>query len=216
MKFFLDTANVEAIKKYAKLGMVDGITTNPTIIAKSGRSNREVIHDISAVISGPISVEGVGLTADEIVKEADEFVKWGKNIVIKVPMTEEGLKAVRILGKKGIKTNVTLVFSASQALLAAKAGAAYVSPFVGRLDDVGVDGMQLIRDIMEIYRNYGFRTEVIVASVRGLKHVEEAAKAGAHIATIPDKVFAEMWKHDLTDKGIARFLEDAKKTIASK
>ncbi len=212
MKFFLDTTNIDEIKKYAALGMVDGVTTNPSLIAKSGRSNKDVIHDISAAISGPVSVEGVGMTAAEMLAEAAEFVKWGSNIVVKVPMTEEGLKAVRELSKKGVKTNVTLVFSASQALLAAKAGATYVSPFVGRLDDVGIDGIQLIRDIMEIFRNYGFKTEVIVASVRSQQHVELAAKAGAHIATIPDKVFAEMWKHELTDRGIAKFLEDAKAT----
>lgn len=211
MKFFLDTANVEAIKKYAALGMVDGVTTNPTIISRSGRKQEEVIREISSIISGPVSVEAISLDADGMIREAEEFVKWGKNIVIKVPMTEEGIKAVRMLSEKGIKTNVTLVFSASQALLAAKAGASYVSPFVGRLDDAGMDGIQLIRDIMQIFINYNFKTEVIVASVRSTKHVEEAAKAGAHIATIPDKVFAQMWKHELTDKGIALFLEDYKK-----
>ncbi len=216
MKFFMDTANVEAIRKYAALGMVDGITTNPTIIARSGRNHEQVIRDISAAIAGPVSVEGIGQTAEEIVKEAEVFSKWGNNIVIKVAMNEEGLRAVRILSGKGLKTNVTLVFSASQALLAAKAGATYVSPFVGRLDDAGVDGMQLIRDIMDIYKNYGFKTEVIVASVRSTKHVEEAAKAGAHIATIPDKVFAEMWKHPLTDKGIAQFLDDHARSKSNK
>ena len=216
MKFFMDTANVEAIRKYAALGMVDGITTNPTIIARSGRNHEQVIRDISAAIAGPVSVEGIGQTAEEIVKEAEVFSKWGNNIVIKVALNEEGLRAVRILSGKGLKTNVTLVFSASQALLAAKAGATYVSPFVGRLDDAGVDGMQLIRDIMDIYKNYGFKTEVIVASVRSTKHVEEAAKAGAHIATIPDKVFAEMWKHPLTDKGIAQFLDDHARSKSNK
>lgn len=214
MKFFIDSANVEKIKAAVELGMCDGVTTNPTIIMREGKDHKTVIQEIAAVMKGPLSVEGIGLTADEIIKEAKEFQKWAKNIVIKVPMTPEGIKAVRILAKKGIKTNVTLVFTPAQAVLAAKAGADYVSPFVGRLDDAGENGMEMVRDIITIYRNYNFKTEVIVASVRSVKHVVEAAKAGAHIATIPPKVYEELWKHPLTDKGIAQFLEDHKKQLA--
>ena len=216
MKFFLDTANVEAIKSAMELRMVDGITTNPTIIMKEGKDHQVVIQQIAEVVKGPISIEGVGMTADEMVKEAEGFITWIPNAVIKVPMTQEGLKAVRVLSKKGIATNVTLVFSVSQALLAAKVGATYVSPFVGRLDDVKQNGMALIGDILQVFRNYGFKTEVIVASVRSVKHVEEAAKLGAHIATIPPKVYEELWKHELTDKGIAQFIEDHKKSAAGK
>ncbi len=212
MKFFLDSADISSIKKYAQLGLVDGITTNPTIIMKSGRNHKEVIKEIGEIVAGPISVEGIGLTAEEMIKEAEEFKKWIKNPVIKVPMTAEGLMAVKELSKKGIKTNVTLVFSASQAILVAKAGATYVSPFVGRLDDIGKNGIGLIKEIMEIYRQYGFKTEVIVASVRSIEHVERAAEYGAHIATIPPKVFDLMFEHELTKKGIAQFLEDHKKT----
>jgi len=216
MKFFLDTANVEAIKSAMELRMVDGITTNPTIIMKEGKDHQVVIQQIAEVVKGPISIEGVGMTADEMVKEAEGFITWIPNAVIKVPMTQEGLKAVRVLSKKGIATNVTLVFSVSQALLAAKVGATYVSPFVGRLDDVKQNGMALIGDILQVFRNYGFKTEVIVASVRSVKHVEEAAKLGAHIVTIPPKVYEELWKHELTDKGIAQFIEDHKKSAAGK
>ncbi len=211
MKFFLDTANIESIKKAVELGMCDGITTNPTIILKEGKQHKQAINEIDKIISDkPISIEGVGVTAEEIVKEAEEFKKWAKHPVIKVPMTKEGLKAVRVLEKNKIHTNVTLVFSPTQALLAAKAGASYVSPFVGRLDDIGENGMDIVRDIVQIYKNYGFKTEIIVASVRSVKHVVEAAKAGAHIATIPPKVYEEMWNHDLTTKGIAKFIEDHK------
>lgn len=208
----MDTADVEAIKKYVALGFADGITTNPSLILKSGRNHKEVVKEICSIVHGPVSVEGVGMTSEEMVKEAEEFRTWGKNVVIKVPMTEEGLKAVRILEKKGIHTNVTLVFSASQALLAAKAGASYVSPFVGRLDDKGEKGMDVVKEILEIYKNYKFDTEVIVASVRSRAHVEESARIGAHIATIPPKVLDEMWKHELTDKGIEKFLEDFNKS----
>jgi len=213
MKFFLDTANVESIKNAVELGMCDGITTNPTIIMKEGRDQKEVIKEISEIVSGPISVEGVGQTSEEILKEAEEFSKWAPNIVVKVPMTEEGLKAVRVLEGKGIKTNVTLVFSPSQALLAAKAGASYVSPFIGRLDDHSHNGMDIVHDIVQILKNYDYKTEVIVASVRSPNHVIEAAKAGAHIATIPSKVFEKMWKHPLTEKGIKQFLDDHKKGL---
>lgn len=207
MKFFLDTANVEAIKKAVGLGVCDGVTTNPTLVMKEGKDHKKVIQEIAEVVKGPISVEGVGETAKEMAKEAEEFAKWAPNVVIKVPMTKEGMKAVHVLKEKGIKTNVTLVFSPSQALLAAKAGASYVSPFVGRLDDVSHDGMDLVRAIMEIYRNYGFNTEVIVASVRHPGHVIEAARAGAHIATVPAAILEKLWNHPLTDKGIKTFKE---------
>ena len=216
MKFFLDTANLEAIKKAVELGMCDGVTTNPTLVAQEMKHHDHLITEISKVCKGPISVEGDADTCAGIVKEAEIFKSWAPNVVIKVPMTHEGLNAVRILEKKGIHTNVTLVFSPSQALLAAKAGASYVSPFVGRLDDISEDGMQLVRDILEIYRNYGFKTQVIVASIRHPIHVVEAAKAGAHIATIPADVFSKMWHHPLTDKGIAKFKEDYKKTASLK
>ncbi|VVB98001.1 putative transaldolase [uncultured archaeon] len=212
MKFFIDSANAESIKKAVALGMCDGVTTNPTLIMKEGKDHKAVIQEIAKVMKGPLSVEGITMTAEEMVKEGEQFAEWIPNAVVKVPMTEEGLRAVRLLERKGIKTNVTLVFSASQALLVAKAGASYVSPFVGRLDDIGQNGMDVVRDIVQIYKNYGFKTEVIVASVRSTAHVEEAAKAGAHISTIPAKVLAEMYKHQLTDKGIAQFIEDYKKT----
>jgi transaldolase len=213
MKFFLDTADIEAIKKAAEIGMCDGITTNPTILLRDapGKNPKDVIKEIAKIVKGPISVEGAEQTTDGIMKEALEFSKLARNVVIKVPMTKEGLAAVRLLEKKKIHTNVTLVFSVSQALLAAKAGATYVSPFVGRLDDIGQDGIALVRDIVQVYRNYGFKTQIIVASVRSVKHVEEAAKIGADIATIPPKVFEEMWRHELTDKGIMKFIEDHKK-----
>jgi transaldolase len=208
MKIFLDTADVGKIQKYAEMGMVDGITTNPTIILRSGRKQEEVVKEICGIVDGPVSAEGVGETADEIVKEGKALSAWAKNVVVKVPMTHEGLKAVRTLSKKGIKTNVTLVFSASQAILAAKAGATYVSPFVGRLDDIGEDGMLLAEQIVKIYRNYGIKTQVIVASVRSQKHVLRAAEAGADIATVPANVMDDMFAHKLTDVGIRKFKED--------
>jgi len=212
MKFFLDTANIEAIKRWAELGIVDGVTTNPTIIAREGKGQEGQVKEIAKIVKGPISVEGDAQVCDEIVKEAEVFSSWAPNIIVKVPMTQEGIKAVRILEKKGIRTNVTLVFSPSQALLAAKAGASYASPFIGRLDDISEDGMQLVRDILQIYRNYNFKTEVIVASIRSPPHVVEAAKAGAHIATIPPDVLEKLWKHQLTDEGIRKFREDFAKT----
>lgn len=208
MKFFLDTANVEQIKRAVKAGVVDGVTTNPTLIAKEGKSQHALIKEIAALVKGPISVEGNGTTCEELVKEAEVYSKWAPNIIVKIPMTEEGIKAVRILEKKGIHTNVTLVFSPSQALIAAKAGASFVSPFIGRLDDNSIDGMGLVRDMMQIYKNYGFKTQVIVASIRHPLHVVEAAKAGAPIATIPADVLAKMWNHPLTDAGIKKFRED--------
>ncbi len=216
MKFFLDTADSESIKRTIELGMCDGITTNPTLIMKSGKTHKEAIADINKLFKGPISIEGISMDAKGMVAEAEEFLSWAETPVMKVPMTQEGLLATRILAKKDIQTNVTLVFSASQALLAAKAGATYVSPFVGRLDDIGQNGMELIKDILDIYNNYMFDTEIIVASVRSLKHVEEAAKIGADIATIPPKVYEELWKHALTDKGIAQFIEDHKKSVQEK
>jgi transaldolase len=213
MKFFVDIADVEEIKKAVELGICDGVTTNPTLVMKAGKSQEEAVKEIAKVLGDrPLSVEGIGESAEEIVKEAEEFVKWGKNIVIKVPMTKEGMHAVRMLSKKGIKTNVTLVFSPSQALIAAKAGATYVSPFVGRLDDISEDGMKLAYEIIHIFYNYGFETEVIVASIRHPQHVVEAAKAGAHVATIPPKVLEQLWRHPLTDKGIKTFKEHHEKT----
>jgi len=212
MKFFLDTANVEDIRKASELGVVDGVTTNPTLIAKEGRAQKEIIKEIAKIMKGPISIEGNGCTCGEILAEAEEFAKWAPNAVVKIPMTKEGMKAVRVLEKKGIRTNVTLVFSANQALIAAKAGASFVSPFIGRLDDNGQIGMGLVQDIVQIYKNYGFKTEIIVASIRHPIHVLEAAKLGAHIATVPAKVLESMWCHPLTEAGIKRFCEDFKKT----
>jgi transaldolase len=212
MKFFVDTADVEEIKKAVELGMCDGVTTNPSLIMKSGRDQKEVILEIAKIVSGPISVEAISEDTEGMVKEAEEFATWAPNIVVKVPMTKEGIKAVRILKEKNIPTNVTLVFSSSQALLAAKAGAAYVSPFVGRLDDISQDGMALIEEIMEIFDNYDFETQVIVASIRDPIHVTESAMFGADIATIPAKVMEKLWKHPLTDKGIAQFLADYEKS----
>lgn len=212
MKFFVDTADVEEIKKAVELGMCDGVTTNPSLIMKSGRDQKEVILEIVKIVSGPISVEAISEDTEGMVKEAEEFATWAPNIVVKVPMTKEGIKAVRILKEKNIPTNVTLVFSASQALLAAKAGAAYVSPFVGRLDDISHDGMALVEEIMEIFDNYDFETQVIVASIRDPIHVTESAMLGADVATIPAKVMEKLWKHPLTDKGIAQFLADYEKS----
>ncbi len=211
MKIFLDTANVEHIKEANSWGVIDGVTTNPSLIAKEGRRFEDVVKEICAIVDGPISAEVISMDAPGMLKEAKELVKIHENVVIKIPMTAEGLKAVRECANRGIKTNVTLVFSANQALLAAKAGATYVSPFIGRLDDAGHEGMQIIRDIVQIYMNYAFETEVIVASVRHPVHVVDAAKAGAHIATIPYDVLKKMVKHPLTDLGIAAFLKDWEK-----
>jgi transaldolase len=208
MKFFLDTANVKEIERVARLGLVDGVTTNPTLVAKEGRPFKTVIQEICQIVKGPVSAEVVGLTADEMLAEAHELASWAPNVVIKIPMTESGLEAVNRLAKEGIKTNVTLVFSAVQGLMAAKAGATYISPFVGRLDDIGVEGMKLIRDLKTILHNYQMKTEIIVASVRNMAHVEQAALAGADIATIPGSLLPTMWKHPLTDIGIERFLKD--------
>lgn len=211
MKFFIDTANVKEIREAASLGIVDGVTTNPSLIAKEGRDFKQVIHEICSIVDGPISAEAVSLEADKMVAEGEDLAKLHKNIVVKLPMTRDGLKATKVLADQGIKVNMTLVFSPTQALLAAKVGAAYVSPFVGRLDDISHYGMDLVRQIMAIYDNYGFGTEVIVASVRNPLHVVDAALAGAHIATIPFSVIDQMTKHPLTDIGIEKFLADWKK-----
>jgi transaldolase len=208
MKFFLDTANVEEIKKYAELGLVDGVTTNPTLVAKEGRDFYEVVKEICQIVDGPVSAEVISTDAEGMVKEARELAKLADNIVIKIPMTKDGMKAVKILSAEGIKTNVTLVFSPLQALLAAKAGATYVSPFVGRLDDIGHVGMKLVEDVVKIYKNYDIKTEVIVASIRHPWHVLEAAKIGADIATMPPAVMDKLFNHPLTDIGLERFLKD--------
>ncbi len=211
MKFFIDTANIEEIKKGLELGMVDGVTTNPSLVSKEQRPFSDILADICALVDGPISAEVVSLDAEGMVVEARELAKIHDNIVVKVPMIEEGLKAVKRLAAENIKTNVTLVFSSTQALLAAKAGATFVSPFVGRLDDISQDGMELVSDIMTILRNYGFSTEVIVASVRSPMHVVQSALIGADIATIPYKVIAQMARHPLTDIGMEQFLADWEK-----
>ncbi len=208
MKIFLDTAEVDKIKRFAALGVVDGVTTNPTIILKSGRKQKEVIREICKIVDGPVSVEGVEGKAEGMVKDGEEYASWAKNVVVKVPMTEEGLKAVRILAKKGIKTNVTLVFSPAQALLVAKAGAYIVSPFLGRLDDVGEEGMELVRQTVAIYKSYGYKTSVLAASIRSPLHVVQAALAGADISTVPADVLEKMYRHPFTDAGIRKFKDD--------
>ncbi|AND78788.1 fructose-6-phosphate aldolase [Streptococcus pantholopis] len=208
MKFFLDTANVEAIKQIKALGVADGVTTNPTIISREGRDFETVIKEICSIISGPVSAEVTALTAPDMVSEARDIAKWAENIVIKIPMTEEGLKAVNILSKEGIKTNVTLIFTVSQGLMAMKAGATFISPFIGRLEDIGTDAYQLIADLRQIIDFYGFSTEIIAASIRNSTHVERVAKLGAHIATIPDGLFAKLAQHPLTAAGIETFLKD--------
>jgi len=211
MKFFIDTANIDEIKKAWELGVIDGVTTNPSLIAKEGKDPVQILKAICSIVKGPVNGEVVGITADVMIKEAKELAKIHKNIVVKIPMIEEGLKAVRKLSSMGIKTNVTLVFSANQALLAAKAGASYVSPFVGRLDDISHHGMDIVEEILDIYENYLFETEVIVASVRNPLHVLDAARMGAHIATIPYSVVTQLIKHPLTDIGLAKFLKDWEK-----
>lgn len=208
MKFFIDTANINEIREAASMGMVDGVTTNPSLIAKEGRDFKEIITDICAIVDGPISAEVISLDTEGMVREARELVKIHKNIVIKIPMTIDGLKATRTLTDEGIKTNVTLVFSPLQALMAAKAGATYVSPFVGRLDDLAQDGLVLVEQIVTLFENYGFSTEVIVASVRNPLHVLDSALMGAHIATIPFDVLKKLAGHPMTDKGIKAFMDD--------
>lgn len=208
MKLFIDTANVEHIREVASWGVLSGVTTNPSLIAKEGRDFRQVIEEICDIVDGPISAEAVSIDSEGMLREAREYSKWHDNVTIKLPMTAEGLKAAAVCAREGIKTNVTLVFSPTQALLAAKAGATFVSPFVGRLDDISHVGMELVETIVAMYANYGIETEVIVASVRNPLHVVDAAMAGAHIATIPYNVFKQMLNHPLTDIGIQKFLDD--------
>lgn len=208
MKLFIDTANISEIRKANDLGVICGVTTNPSLIAKEGKDFIEVVKEITTIVDGPISAEVISLESEGMVREARELAKIHRNIVIKIPMTLEGLKAVKILSAEGIKTNVTLIFSAAQALLAARAGATYVSPFLGRLDDIGNTGMTLIEEIVDIFSTHGIQTEIIAASVRNPIHVIEAARLGAHIATVPYKVIEQMSKHPLTDIGIQRFLKD--------
>lgn len=208
MKLFIDTANVDEIREVSEWGVLSGVTTNPSLIAKEGRDFKEVIKEIVEIVDGPISAEVISLDKDGMIKEARELARIHRNIVIKIPMTTEGLKAVSVLSHEGIRTNVTLVFSANQALLAARAGATYVSPFLGRLDDVGNEGMDIVQDIVHVFGIHNIYTDIIAASIRTPIHVIEAAKAGAHIATIPYKVFKQMANHPLTDIGIERFLKD--------
>jgi transaldolase len=208
VKFFIDTANVDEIREVASWGVLAGVTTNPSLVAKEGRDFKTVLKEILTLVDGPISAEVVSLKSDEMVEEAKQYYEMHPNIVIKLPMTEEGLKACKILSSKGVKTNLTLIFSPNQALLCARAGATFVSPFVGRLDDISTDGIQLIKDIADIFAIHGIDTEIISASIRTPGQVIESAKAGAHIATIPYKIFKQMLKHPLTDQGIERFLKD--------
>lgn len=212
MKFFIDTAEIKDIKDLAELGMVDGVTTNPTLIAKSGRDFKEVIKEICAIVKGPVSAEVIATEHRKMVDEGKKLRKIAENVTVKLPLTWDGLKACRELSLEGIMVNVTLCFSASQALLAAKAGAAFISPFVGRLDDISHFGMDLIQDIRDIYDNYGYETEILVASVRSPVHVMEAARIGADIATVPPQVLRQLAQHPLTDKGLAAFLADWEKT----
>ena len=211
MKFFIDTANIEEIRTAASWGLLDGVTTNPTLVSRENRNFNDLIKEICTIVDGPVSAEAVSLDSEGMIKEARVLSKIHKNIVVKIPMTLEGMKAVKTVSAEGIKTNVTLIFSPMQALLAAKAGATYVSPFVGRLDDVSHDGMNLVHQILEIYENYEMDSEVIVASIRNPLHVLDAALGGAHVATIPFKVLGQLSKHQLTDIGIENFLKDWEK-----
>ena len=213
MKIFMDTANVEEIKQYVDWGVVYGVTTNPSLIAKSGRTQAEVIPEIAALVSGPASAEVISTECTGMVEEARKLVKIASNVVIKIPCIPEGLKAVKILSAEGIKTNVTLVFSMSQALLAARAGATFVSPFIGRLDDIGQDGVKLVDNIVKAFKLYGIETEVIAASIRNIEHVEKVMLTGCQIATIPTKVLAQMINHQLTDKGLAQFMADYQNSL---
>ena len=212
MKFFIDTANINEIKEAAALGILDGVTTNPSLVSKEGKDFRKLLDEILAIVDGPVSAEVVSTDYDGILNEAHELSKIHKNIVVKVPLIKEGLKAVRTLKSENIKTNVTLCFSASQALLAAKAGATYISPFVGRLDDISHDGMELISQIVQIYKNYNYKTEVLVASVRHPLHLVEAALMGADVCTMPFSVIDKLFNHPLTDIGLEKFLSDWKKS----
>ena len=214
MKFFIDTANIEEIKTAHAWGLVDGVTTNPSLVAKEGRNFKQVVLEICDIVDGPISAEVISLEADKMIEEAKELAAWHKNIIVKIPCTPDGLKAVKELAKKKIKTNVTLVFSANQVLLAAKAGATYISPFVGRLDDAGEDGMEMIANSVAIIKNYNFSSQILVASIRSPLTVQKAAVIGAHVATIPFKVLQQLFKHPLTDVGIKTFLADWEKLKA--
>ncbi|MBX3723751.1 MAG: fructose-6-phosphate aldolase [Turneriella sp.] len=211
MEFFIDTADVAEIKAAHELGILDGVTTNPSLVAKTGKPFKAVIKEICSIVEGPVSAEVVAIEKDAILKEGRELAKLAKNVVVKVPLIPEGLKAVKVFSAEGIKTNVTLCFSANQALLAAKAGATYISPFVGRLDDISTDGMDLIEEIKTVYDNYDFATKILVASIRHPIHLKQAALIGAHVATIPYSVFPQLVKHPLTDSGLEKFLADAKK-----
>lgn len=210
MRFFIDTAEFDEIKEAYDFGFIDGVTTNPSLIVKAKRDLKQVISEIANLVDGPVSAEVISSDVEGMVAEAHDLVKLGSNVVIKVPMTPEGLKAVAILSKEGIKTNVTLIFSANQALLAARAGASYVSPFVGRIDDISMDGLTLIQDIADIFAIHEIETEIIAASMRTSLHIIQCAKAGAHIATVPFKVLMQAMKHPLTDAGLAKFMEDWK------
>lgn len=213
MKIFMDTANVDEIKQYVDWGVVYGVTTNPSLIAKSGRTQAEVIPEIAALVSGPVSAEVISTECAGMIEEARKLAKIAENVVIKIPCIPEGLKAVKILSAEGIKTNVTLVFRMSQALLAARAGATFVSPFIGRLDDIGQDGVQLVDNIVKSFKLYGIETEVIAASIRNIEHVEKVMLTGCQIATIPTKVLAQMINHQLTDKGLAQFMADYQNSL---
>jgi transaldolase len=211
MKIFLDSANIDAIKKYNELGLVDGVTTNPTLLSKEKEHPAEIMKQIVKIIKGPVSLEVIGTTAQVMIEEAHRLMKFGQNVVVKIPMIPDGMKAVKQLKQDGISTNVTLVFSANQAVLAAKAGASYISPFIGRLDDVGQNGMMLIKEIVQIFDNYQYKTEVLVASVRHPLHIIEAAKLGADIVTLPPEILGKMLAHPLTEKGLSAFLSDWEK-----
>jgi transaldolase len=211
MKIFIDSGDTNEIREAQEMGLVDGVTTNPTLASKSGKPFKKLIMEITEIVDGPISAEVVSLTAPEMIKEGEDLATWHKNIVVKIPLIGEGLKAVKVLTAKGIKTNVTLCFSANQALLAAKAGASYISPFVGRLDDISSDGMSLIRDIRLIYDNYGYETEILTASARSPMHFLEAAKIGSDVITAPFSVLKQLLKHPLTDSGLKQFLADWEK-----
>lgn len=211
MQIFVDTADVEAIKRLNSYGIIDGVTTNPTLIAKEGRNFKQVVKEITSIVNGPISAEVISTDCEGMLAEAKELVKIHKNIVIKIPLIPEGLRAIKILTSKGVKVNATLCFSANQALLAAKVGSTYISPFIGRLDDIGQTGMELIEEIKTIYDNYGFKTKILVASVRNPIHVKEAALLGADVVTCPPAVIEQLWKHALTDVGLKTFLADWEK-----
>ena len=211
MKIFLDTGNINEIREAAALGVLDGVTTNPTLIAKEGKPFKPTVLEICKIVGGPVSVEVVGTDSGTMCREGQEFASWHEHVVVKLPTTREGVKACKCLSGQGIKINMTLCFSPNQALLVAKAGATYVSPFVGRLDDISHDGMELVRQILQIYKNYGFKTQVLAASLRHPLHVVEAALAGAHVGTLPYKVLDSMFNHPLTDKGLAQFLKDWEK-----